>query len=356
MKYNLKIAFLGDYNHPNAQSWIESMRAVGGCEIIEWSLPITNNRAGRLARILSWAKSLITIRYTLKKMNPDIVIAYRITSYGFIGAVSGFHPLVIASQGGGADIWPLNSFSTPFKRWMAKYSIKKADLVQAWGQHMADAQIALGADPKKILVLPRGIYLDKFYPPSVPLENKELNIVVTRSLYSEYYHIQMLQAVALLKKAGIPSKLHIIGTGAEMDNLKNSARELDIENEVIFYGRINNKELPEILRKCDVYTSMVHSEGVSASLFEAMACGCYPVVSDIKAMPFWITNGLNGTLVPINDVEKLFEGYKNAWENRDYRLKAIAYNIALVNEKGSLVKNMKTFVNRYEDVVKSSKK
>ncbi len=332
------------------------MRTVGGCEIIEWSLPITNNRAGRFSRILSWAKSLLTIRSTLKKINPDIVIAYRITSYGFIGAVSGFHPLVIASQGGGADVWPLNSVTTPFKRWMAKYSIKKADLVQAWGQHMADAQIALGADPKKILVLPRGIYLDKFYPPAVPLENKELNIVVTRSLYPEYCHLLMLQAVSLLKKSGTPFKLHIVGAGSELDNLKAAAKEMDIENEVIFHGKIDNKILPELLRTCDVYTSMTRSEGVSASLFEAMACGCYPVVSDLIAMHYWIKNGYNGTLVPIDDAQKLFEGYKFAWEEKQFRREAIAHNIAMVNEKASLTKNMKTFVDRYDDVIKSSKK
>ena len=331
------------------------MRTVGNCEVIEWSLPITNNRAGRMARILSWAKSLITIRSLLKKTKPDIVIAYRITSYGFIGAVSGFHPLVIASQGGGADVWPLNSASTPFKRWMAKYSIKKAELVQAWGEHMADAQIQLGAKPKKMLVLPRGIYLDKFFPPSAPLENKELNIVVTRSLYPEYCHLLMLQAVALLKKSNIPFKLHIVGAGSELDNLKSAAKEMNIEQEVIFYGKIDNKALPDILRKCDVYTSMTRSEGVSASLFEAMACGCYPVVSDLIAMHYWIKNGYNGTLVPIDNAQKLFDGYKLAWENKEHRMMAITHNIALVNEKASLTKNMKTFIDRYNDVIEKNK-
>jgi glycosyltransferase involved in cell wall biosynthesis len=59
-----------------------------------------------------------------------------------------------------------------------------------------------------------------------------------------------------------------------------------IEYRERFSGRIPNTELPELLRASNFYISMPITEGVSASLFEAMASNCYPIVTntlEIKA-------------------------------------------------------------------------
>jgi len=349
----MRIAFLGDYNHPNAQSWIQALKEYGHCEVLTWSLPITENREGRMSRIMHWFTSLKNIRRELKKMKPDLVIAYRITSYGFIGAVSGFHPLVIASQGGMADIWPLHSLSTPLKKLMARVSLKKADLIHAWGAHIAEAQINLGADPSKILVLPRGINLNKFYASAEPPVNASMQIAVTRSLYPEYSHNVILDACALLAKNNIPFTLHIVGTGAEMNNLKAIASTLGIEAQVIFHGRIPNDKLPELLRCCDIYTSVPRTEGVSASLFEAMACGCYPIVSDLIAYRSLIDDGKNGTLVPLDDSQRLYEAFRQCWENPSGRMNARNQNIALVQDKASIHKNIGIFISHYEKLIAS---
>src|SRR5690606_11733083 len=44
---------------------------------------------------------------------------------------------------------------------------------------------------------------------------------------------------------------HIIGDGPYMSNLRNAVKQLELEQEVIFYGRIN-KGASRILAKCDV--------------------------------------------------------------------------------------------------------
>jgi glycosyltransferase involved in cell wall biosynthesis len=65
--------------------------------------------------------------------------------------------------------------------------------------------------------------------------------------------------------------------------------KLNIERKV-FHGRIPNTELPELLRASNFYISMPITEGVSASLFEAMASNCYPIVTNIAGNQSWITH------------------------------------------------------------------
>jgi glycosyltransferase involved in cell wall biosynthesis len=52
---------------------------------------------------------------------------------------------------------------------------------------------------------------------------------------------------------------------------------------------------------------MPTTEGVSASLFEAMACNCYPIVSNIAGNQSWITHRNNGQLITVDDSEMLAE-------------------------------------------------
>jgi glycosyltransferase involved in cell wall biosynthesis len=345
----LRIFFMGDYEHPNARNWIEGLEATGKCEVIAWQLSPMQKHGGRLSRNLDMLKALFNVRRKIRKINPDIVIGYRLASYGFIGALPGFHPLVVAMQGA-QDIWPLHSWITPVKRYMVKYAIRKADLIQCWGQHMMDNCVKLGGDPQKILMLPRGINLNLFYPPKDINPPTILKIIVTRALKPEYRHFVILEAAAKLLKAGIPFKLTIIGSGVLMEDIKNRAAELGIGSFVEMTGKIENTKLPELLRESNIYASMPLSEGVSASLFEAMACGCFPVVSDLVANRAWINNGENGLLIDVDDSEMLFRKLAEIRNSPELFKSAVQFNLNLVKNKADLAHNMDQFVQRYAEL------
>ena len=86
-------------------------------------------------------------------------------------------------------------------------------------------------------------------------------------------------------------------TEHNFQNLKDLAKKLNIENKVNFTGRIPNTELPKLLQESNIYISMPITEGVSASLFEAMAANCYPIVTDIAGNQSWIKHRENGQLI-----------------------------------------------------------
>jgi glycosyltransferase involved in cell wall biosynthesis len=346
----IRIVFIGDATHPNAQSWLNAVRAATPCAIETWSLPSRAGRLNRVLRVMAWASAALRMRQIVAARVPDLVIAYRTTSYGFLGALSGFHPLVVAAQGE-TDVWPVNTWTTPIKRWMARVSLRHADLVHAWGDHIAREQVSLGASPAKVLVGPRGVDLEKFYPrPGGPVLDRP-RLVTTRSLFPEYRHDVIISAVAELAAQGLAISLDIVGTGPRLPDLRRQVERLGVAAHVRFHGRLDHDALPSILRECNVYVATPVTEGVSASLLEAMACGCYPIVSDLVANRHWITPGENGDLVQGDSAAALASAIGSAWRDRTAIARAMKYNVRCIREEASLHKNIDLFIGRYRALI-----
>lgn len=345
-----KILFLGESYRADAITWMKGLKEFGDFEICTWELQTSNNQ--RFKRILEYLFAPVSIRKTIRKEKPDMIIAERTTSYGFLAAISGMHPIAIAQQGR-TDLWPEGSVLYPFKKFIQKYAFKKADLIHAWGPVMTISMEAIGVDMKKVLVLPKGIDLTVFSS-SINNSNK-IEAIVTRSLQPEYRHDSILKAFGILHKKGIDFLLTIVGDGTRLQSLKNLAGELQIENKVFFTGRIPNTELPKLLQQSNIYISMPITEGVSASLFEAMACNCYPVVSDIPGNQSWVKHRKNGQLIEIDNIEMLAEELIWAFENSDLRNEVILQNRKFVEENANYDVNMKIISGKYHELLNSRK-
>ena len=105
------------------------------------------------------------------------------------------------------------------------------------------------------------------------------------------------------------------------------------------------------LNQVDFYISMPNTEGVSASLFEAMACGCYPIVSDIEGNQSWIQHRKNGQLVTVDDSTQLAEEIIWAFKNPEFRANAILENRKFVEEHANYSINMKVISDKYHQLI-----
>ncbi|PBJ13757.1 glycosyltransferase [Flavobacterium sp. ACN6] len=340
-----KILFLGESYRADAITWMKGLKEFGDFEIITWELQTANNQ--RFKRILEYLFAPIAIRKIIKKEKPDMVIAERTTSYGFLAAISGSKTIAIAQQGR-TDLWPEDSILYPFKKFIQKYAFKKAHLIHAWGPVMTIHMREIDVDMNKVLVMPKGIDLSLFSP-SINNSNK-IEAIVTRSLQPEYRHDSILKAFGILHQKGIDFTLTIVGDGTRLQFLKDLAKDLQIESKVIFTGRIPNTELPQLLQQSNIYISMPITEGVSASLFEAMACNCYPVVSNIPGNQSWITHRENGQLIEVDNIEMLAEELIWSFENSESRNQAIIRNRKFVEENASYDINMKVIAEKYHEL------
>ena len=349
-----KILFLGETYRADAITWMNGLKEFGDFEIVTWELKTPNHSFfSRSFRILEFCTGLFQIKKLIKLQQPDMVIAERTTSYGFLAALSGVKPVAIAQQGR-TDLWPEKSILLPLKKIIQNYAFEKADLIHAWGPVMTISMRVANVDMKKVLVLPKGIDLEQFGN-SKNNSSEKLTAIVTRSLMPEYRHDVILQAFSLLNQRGIDFVLTIVGDGKLLPQLKELATKMRIENKVNFTGRIPNTKLPELLKQSNFYISMPITEGVSASLFEAMASNCYPVVTDIPGNQSWIKHRENGQLITIDDTEMLADELFWAFENSEYRNETVIKNRKFVEENADYTINMKIIATKYHELINTSK-
>ncbi|SHK97272.1 glycosyltransferase [Flavobacterium xanthum] len=348
-----KILFLGESYRADAITWMNGLKEFGNFEIITWELKTPSNCLhNRILRIFEFQFAIFKIRELIKLQKPDMVIAERTTSYGFLAALSGVKPVAIAQQGR-TDLWPETSLSLPLKKIIQHYAFQKADLIHAWGPIMTLSMIKAKVNMTKVLVLPKGIDLTKFGNTNKATPEK-ICAIVTRSLLPEYRHTTILKAFEILNQKGIDFELTVIGDGTELPTLKSLAKKLKIDKKVNFMGRIPNTELPTLLQKSNIYISMPITEGVSASLFEAMACYCYPIVTEIPGNKSWITHRENGGLVAIDDHTILANELIWSFENKAHREQAVTKNRIFVEENANYEINMKIIAHKYHELINSN--
>lgn len=344
-----KILFLGETYRADAQTWMNGLKEFGNFEIISWELQKSSNGfKNRVLRIFEYFLALHKINIIIDTQKPDMVIAERTTSYGFLASCIKNMPTAIAQQGK-TDLWPANSILYPIKKLLQKKAFQKVTLIHSWGPIMTKHMKNVNVDKSKILELPKGIDLRKFH--FQINDDSKIKAIVTRSLLKEYCHEIILKAFAILHSKKVDFSLTIVGDGPKLDYLQNLAKELDIDKKVIFTKKIANSEIPKLLQASNFYISMPATEGVSASLFEAMACGCYPIVSNIEGNQSWISHQINGQLVDVDNFEQLAKEILWAQDNLAFRKKIVFENRFFVEQNANYQTNMKIISNKYHQII-----
>lgn len=203
---------------------------------------------------------------------------------------------------------------------------------------MGERFIELGADPSRVKVFPRGINTDLFKFKRYP--QGTFSVIMTRGLKSGYDLELPFKAVAELIRRNIQVRFLVAGDGSFKSLLETLANELGISEYVNFLGHVINSDLPDLLSSANAYVSPVPTDGVSASLLEAMACGLIPVVIDNPANRLWIKDGENGFLVKAGDYPGIADALEQIAENRVPVDMIRQFNRELVVKKGSLKENM----------------
>lgn len=109
--------------------------------------------------------------------------------------------------------------------------------------------------------------------------------------------------------------LEFYGDGSQKQELEKYADSLHIGKNVIFHGYSSN--IHEKIIKASLFISTSDYEGISNSMLEAMAIGLPTICTDCPpgGAKSVISDGENGVLVPVGDVEKLAEAMRTVLEN-----------------------------------------
>ncbi|MFK9089960.1 glycosyltransferase family 4 protein [Bacillus salipaludis] len=129
-------------------------------------------------------------------------------------------------------------------------------------------------------------------------------------------HKLLLESLALIKDEIPNAKLLLAGAGTQMQECKDIAIRIGVQDMVDFLGYRNDIEM--LLKMSDIAVASSLREGLPVNVMEAMACGLPVVASDNRGHRELIKNNKNGFLIE-NDSVKFSNAIKILARNDDFK-------------------------------------
>ena len=228
---------------------------------------------------ISYLNKRKELQRVISRFRPSVVHAHYASSYGLLGALSGFHPLYTSVWGSDILLFPSN----PIKRFIVKYNLKKADKVIVSSNVLYDKALKLGVE--KPIQIPFGVDSNLFtYVKREPKD--KITIGIVKSLEAVYGIDTLISAMQILrdKGDGVDYELHIIGKGSLENNLKEYARVLKVDKQVRFFSPVSQEELVSYYHQMDIAIFLSHSESFGVAVLEAQSTGLPIVVSKVGGL------------------------------------------------------------------------
>jgi len=177
--------------------------------------------------------------------------------------------------------------------------------------------LKLGVSDNKIHVVPHGVDVGKFSPASggydvasrLGLGDKKVILTVGNLVERKGHDVVLKSLPKVLGE--VPNTVYlIVGDGKQKQNLKELVDELDLGEQVIFTGRVPDKELPEYYNACNVFIMPSREigsdiEGFGIVFLEAGACSKPVIGGRSGGVGDAVEDGVSGILVDPTNVEEI---------------------------------------------------
>jgi D-inositol-3-phosphate glycosyltransferase len=214
-------------------------------------------------------------------------------------------------------------------------------IIAATPAELAQLQWLYQTDIHKVVVIPPGVDLSRFYP--IPSDEAREFIGVPPCERTLLYvgRIEplkgidtLIQAIALMRANGGFSQplfcLTVIGgdpdlspgtTSDEMARLKAICDQYGLGDLVIFLGQRGQDTLPYYYSAAEAVVVPSHYESFGMVALEAMACGTPVVASQVGGLAFLVQDGVTGFTVPFDEPQALADRLSTLILNPELRRK-----------------------------------
>ena len=278
----------------------------------------------------------------INEFNPSVVHVHQANSCAFytIKACKNKYPILVTTWG--SDILLTPKKGILYKE-MLKYILRNVKYFTSDSSNMADVMLQYSTPSRpEILIANFGI----------DIEDKDLakeKIVYSNRQLTPLYRIDKI--ITLFEKFytsntdGHNWKLIIAATGSEEKTLRELVSALSCKNNVEFVGWVNKEENSVLYFKSSIYVSIPESDATSISLLEAMAAGCFPIVSDLPANKEWIKHCENGYIATDLSQDVISESIQLLSEE------VIQKNMNIIALHGTKKANRDKFISLYKKIL-----
>lgn len=298
-------------------------------------------------------------RYT-KKYKPEILIGTGRHPTWYAAIISKITGIPLVTIGHGTEF--TQQTSKKDSKWN-RLAYGQSSLLIAISEFTKKTIVNCGIKPKKMVVIHNAanenefkilnpVIVDEFKIKN-GLHNKKV-ILATGSISERKGQKVVIKALPKILQE-IPNVVFVaIGIPSLKEEMLILTKELQVEDKVVFPGKIDQKELLLWLNACDLFTmTSVNNngdyEGFGIAVLEAALCGKTALVSNNGGLPEAVIHNHTGIVVPENDIEKTASeivrilkdknllshlsknALKNALEFNSYKVKAKEYHYELLS-------------------------
>ena len=350
----MRVCFLGDAGSIHLQRWIQYFLQAGygvdvisfrPCEIQGATVHLlAQGNGGRLA----YLQAVLKIRSLVRKIRPDLLHAHYATSFGLLALVSGYKPLVVTAWGSDVLVAPKES---KVLKLIVQQVLKRADALTSDSTNMSERILELLEGQERILkTITMGVSRTWFeqIPDSV---KKPFQVLSLRGHQTNYNIDVLIKAMPEVTRAVPQAQLIVAGEGPETEALRSLCVSLGMEKNISFVGQLPHQAVQTYLNESAISASVPSSDATAVSLLETMACGSFPIVTDLPANREWVEDKLNGLLVPVRDSQALAQAIIKALCDSDLREQARTINHQRVGSKAIWEDNMHEVEELYQKLI-----
>lgn len=130
------------------------------------------------------------------------------------------------------------------------------------------------------------------------------NFIFVGTLIKRKYPSEIVKSLAKVYENDLFS-LTYVGKGGEENEIKQTSKVYNVEDNVRLLGYIDRSEVVEELQKSDVFVMISKGEAFGLVYLEAMAQGCITIASRREGFDGIIQHGVNGFLCEAGNVDEL---------------------------------------------------
>lgn len=264
---------------------------------------------------------------------------------GLAGRLSRSRPLIVRTR---HLALPITS------RWT--YSILPHKVVTV-SNYVREYLLGTGVKPGQVVTIHTGISFDRFQPGDehaslkAELELREDTplIATVAILRNKKGHQVLLEAIPRVL-AEFPSAVFIFaGNGPQQQNIERTIREKGLGDRVRLLGL--RKDVPAILKSCDMFVLPTLEEALGTSFIEAMAMEKPVIGCNVGGVPEVIRDGVNGILVKAGDPGDLAQAIIRLLQDPAAARKMGAAGKAIANAEYSVETMCQRMFQLYQDML-----